>query len=952
LNINRPEHRQTVLAGGVAAALLLIGASPDVGALTLGRGVVQSNLGERMRAEIEFESLTAPEAESLRATIASPDEYRQAGVQFNPSLGGARVVLQRIANRRASLLITTDRPIQEPFVDVVLQLSWNGGRLVRTYTLLVDPPGMAGPARPPSLTPYANPLGLAGQTLPSTAPPAAAPAPAPVPGAAPVPAPMIATAPRNAADRGATGAVPAPAPAAAPVPRRGPPPVGAPPAPPLVDDPYRVRPGDTLSEMAQRGARPAGVSLDRLVLAMYRDNPDAFADGNIHKLKKGVVLSAAKPSTIASITDEEARRIIKAQSADFDAYRAQLAQAPTERPVESTRRSGGAVETAVEDQRRRGAAPADVLTLSKPGAASAAAAADPDARAAARRDREQSAARVAELQKNVQDLARLSGSVASQPAAGAASAAASAPAAAAATATASAAAASRPSASPMAMPGGTAASGGATSGSGTGTTAGTGTAATGPTGATGGTGTTGTTGATGTSTSPSTAASEPASAPIVVAAIPARPRAVPPPTVAVDEPGMLDSMLDDNLPAVGLVAALLALLAGFGVVKWLRRRREEAPQTSFLESRLKPDSFFAASGGERVDTSLAAPTDEATSSMMNYSLSQLDAIGDVDPVAEADVYLAYGRDMQAEEILKEAMRTSPDRLAIRTKLLEVYAKRRDTQAFELLALELFSLTQGHGDDWARARQLGHQIDPDNALYLDSDGAPSMAAAPAPDSAHDTGPDIAATMPLPVMPEAAPPAQRAPVDLDLDLDLDLGADDEATLARPTPSAPLTPATQPARAPAAAPADDGNLLDFSTSGFDLGAPSAANPASPAPSAAPSPSAAAPANPSPDPVPFSMSAFSLDLDLGEPSQQPPNSSMLPPLEGKDSGIDDPLSDFDPDSGLDEGNPLERKLELADEFRQIGDLDGARDLLHEVIESSDGALKAKAQAMLASLS
>ena len=65
--------------------------------------------------------------------------------------------------------------------------------------------------------------------------------------------------------------------------------------------------------------------------------------------------------------------------------------------------------------------------------------------------------------------------------------------------------------------------------------------------------------------------------------------------------------------------------------------------------------------------------------MMNYSLSQLDAIGDVDPVAEADVYMAYGRDMQAEEILKEAMRTSPERLPIRTKLLEVYAKRRDTQ---------------------------------------------------------------------------------------------------------------------------------------------------------------------------------------------------------------------------------------------------------------------------------
>ena len=85
---------------------------------------------------------------------------------------------------------------------------------------------------------------------------------------------------------------------------------------------------------------------------------------------------------------------------------------------------------------------------------------------------------------------------------------------------------------------------------------------------------------------------------------------------------------------------------------------------------------------------------------MSYSLSQLDAIGDVDPVAEADVYLAYGRDLQAEEILKEAMRSNPERMAMRTKLLEVYAKRRDTKGFELLAGQLFAL------DRARTARTG------------------------------------------------------------------------------------------------------------------------------------------------------------------------------------------------------------------------------------------------------
>ena len=70
------------------------------------------------------------------------------------------------------------------------------------------------------------------------------------------------------------------------------------------------------------------------------------------------------------------------------------------------------------------------------------------------------------------------------------------------------------------------------------------------------------------------------------------------------------------------------------------------------------------------------------------------------------------------------MRSNPERLAIRTKLLEVYAKRRDTKGFELLATQLFALTRGEGEDWAKAQELGSQIDPDNPLYQPG-GAPPM-----------------------------------------------------------------------------------------------------------------------------------------------------------------------------------------------------------------------------------
>src|SRR5205814_9102142 len=136
---------------------------------------------------------------------------------------------------------------------------------------------------------------------------------------------------------------------------------------------------------------------------------------------------------------------------------------------------------------------------------------------------------------------------------------------------------------------------------------------------------------------------------------------------------------------------------------------------------------------------------------------------------------------------KEATRSNPERLAIRTKLLEVYAKRRYTKGFELLATQLFALTRGEGEDWSKAQELGQQIDPDNPLYKPG-GAPLVG-----EGAPVTEPLGASTMPQSVLPTpsqfersnaeiaraaAAPPPLDAvdsgSVDLDLDLDLDTPA----------------------------------------------------------------------------------------------------------------------------------------------------------------------------------
>ena len=390
----------------------------------------------------------------------------------------------------------------------------------------------------------------------------------------------------------------------------------------------------------------------------------------------------------------------------------------------------------------------------------------------------------------------------------------------------------------------------------------------------------------------------------------------------------ISALITDFTPLAGdrLYGEDDALIAGLGL--FLRsRRKPDSAETSFLESRLQPDSFFGASGGQRVDTRDAT----GGPSSMSYSLSQLDAIGDVDPVAEADVYLAYGRDLQAEEILKEALRSNPDRLAIRTKLLEVYAKRRDTKGFEQLAGQLFTLTGGAGDDWLHAQEMGLSIDPENPLYQPG-GQPVSYTPQEPVYQEPLG---ASTVPLSEMPplhEVSPPA--APVqqqtytkdDPDLGIDLDISApvplEDDLPSLDDVP--PLTGAYQAQPAAAApAPADDLSL-DFDLP-LDAGTPAPA-PAPVAQAAAPSPAPTAPMD-------FDLSGIS--LDLGDPAQPggAQSADAAPAVED--------LAD----------NPLARKLDLAEEFRHIGDVDGARELLQEVVSQADGALRAKAQAMLDSL-
>jgi len=374
-----------------------------------------------------------------------------------------------------------------------------------------------------------------------------------------------------------------------------------------------------------------------------------------------------------------------------------------------------------------------------------------------------------------------------------------------------------------------------------------------------------------------------------------------------------------------LGGGLIALLGGFGFYRWRQTRKAAAVDSSFLESRLQPDSFFGSSGGQRIDTNEAA----TAASSMAYSPSQLDAAGDVDPVAEADVYLAYGRDLQAEEILKEALKLHPARLAIHGKLLDIYAKRRDLKAFEALAVDVYKSTNGTGPDWERIAALGLEVDSSNSLYRPG-GKP---VAPA-ETAVDVESSFASST-IPVAVQTQPVATtNDSIDLDLG-DLDFSGE-HSFAASETPARSEQPPTVSLNVQAlhTPPVADVGALDIGNSIEipDLGVASTL------------PSKPAPASSTNDGMlEFDLGGLSLDLDS-------PSSEAVAPTAAPTRAVAAPAATATTPIDIG-GDAMETKLSLAQEFHAIGDTDAAKALVREVIAESSGSVKAKAQRFLADL-
>lgn len=639
---NHPQYISfglKVLSAAVASAVLLLSNAHAAG---LGKLTVLSSLGQPLRAEIELTAVSKDEVGSLVAKLASSESYRQAKIDFNPALLSLRFAIEQRGSRQF-IRVTSNQPVNEPFVDMLLELGGSNGRLIREYTFLLDPADLRMNQPVQVASPTNVPLQL---NTPVTQVPAA---------------PMPSVPERQVrANSPSEKAVPKAAERIA-----GPKPVtevklGA------KQGEYRIKRGDTLTRFAVQ-ARPSGVSLDQMLVALYRANPNAFAGNNMNRLRTGQILSVPDADAVRGINQVEAFGVIVAQAADFDNYRNQLAgkvaRTVAKPEIQAKQLAAGKIITKVEESKAEASEAKDKLKLSRANAAGAGNAAADKVAGETKNSEDKIAKdkaiadaneRVKELEKNVNNLQAIlevrNNDLAAQQ--------------------------KRAEAVNLAEKSATSA--------------------------------------------PLSASSAPV--PPVVAQL-NRPK-VPPQKVKpapVPEPSFVDGLLDNPalLPGAGL---LLALLGALGIYSRQRKKKPVNFDNSALpDSSLKANSLFGSTGGQSVDTN-----NSVFNSNFTPSASQLDA-NEVDPIAEADVYIAYGRDAQAEEILKEALRTQPDRNAVRVKLLEIYAKRKDLRSFETLASELFGSTKGEGDDWQQAAALGMAIDPNNPLYAGGELSDDIAA---------------------------------------------------------------------------------------------------------------------------------------------------------------------------------------------------------------------------------
>jgi pilus assembly protein FimV len=612
----------------VAAALLFISASPDTYALGLGSIDMQSALNQPLAAVIELTSATGTDLSQVKVSLASREDHQRAGLSRTRILSDFRFNVETGSNGQPVVRISSHDAIHEPFLEFMLQLEWSNGRLLRQYTVLVDPP-VTIPAAP---------------AVPA-APVARAPAPVTYETARPVAARPAVTAPARS--------------------------VSTPAATPAADSYGPIRRNETLWDIAKRLRPDESVSIEQMMLALQRANPHAFMNNNINHMKAGVTLKIPERNDIAVMTRREATAETRRQYAEWKAPREvpppqQAAEVPA---VESTAADTTMAETATEaatpaeempvttEARLQLTAPEDeavegVATAGDPGTTAASPedtsklsqqlALVSEEAEANRAQSEELQSRVNELEQQIATMQRLlelkSDELASMQQL----------------------AASEPAVTEPAV-----------------------------------------------ESEPEVATTEAAATEAVAVA------GVDSQTVAEKARGIINRLMDN--PVLAGLGALVAMILG-GIL-WASTRQKN--NQGLFDDEMTFDDQLAQTGDieETGPVPLVADIDEYTEPVPEpaaASHQQNEAAGD--PLTEADVYLAYGRIQQAEDVLQAAMQNDPADNAVRHKLLEIYHQAGNATAFDSLASDYHESVSEDDSEWLTIAAMGNELSPGNDLY--------------------------------------------------------------------------------------------------------------------------------------------------------------------------------------------------------------------------------------------
>lgn len=857
--------------------------SAQVSAAGVGGINVTSALGQPLKADIELVAVSKSEKSSLVARLASPEAYKVAGLDY-PYGNKFKFTIESRADGASYISATSAQPINDPFVSLLVELSWSSGKLVREFTFLLDPVGYQAeqPVAPPvqTIAPVVEPVVPA---VVAPVEPAVQPAVQPVATQPPVETPVLETIPIEPEEAKSGEVEPAKeqlekAAGKKPVPDK----VSA-------NGEISVQRGDTLSKIAAAN-KVDGVSLERMLVAMYRANANQFDGKNMNRIKTGKILRMPDAKDLETLTQADAKKEIHAQVSDWNAYRQKLASAaPASVQQQAAQQvSAGKISSSVADKTPVAKETAkEVLKLSKGEVTtdkSVGKATSQDKKNAAQEEAiakakaaEEERTRTALLEKNLQNMKHLA-ELKTQ--AAALAQAASAP-----VAASQVAAASQASAASVVQ-------------------------------------------------DASAVAATSAVQPV------AKPKPAPSPVVV--ETSMLDQVLQEPLYLGGGAAAIL----GLGGLAFFMRRRKNKQADAGNSS----DEDIGSITGNIASPEVSSPEtgDFTTHAGDTLSLNSTSSSDD-DPISEADLFLSFGRDAQAEEILKEALQTSANKTPIKLKLLEIYAARKDAKSFEAIATQL----KNEGDDkvWQQVVAMGRKFDPKNALYGGGANVEDSVSATMQTVALAAPPDMAPPKTLTrnsdfmVAEPAAPEVEKTMIfpASDFSTSKNPVMDFDVTGTNPSLTVPsgmdfdVTGTNSKAEVAAAKKETLPSLDDLI---FDV---TASNPSMPAAKA----DATGPAKA------VDAGEFKLDFPVESGASNAATAGKPAELKLSDINLNLAGDKADTKTGADSAqwHEVATKLDLAKAYQEMGDSGGAREILGEVMNEGDAEQRAAAQEILKQL-